>query len=171
MIISRTASKIHGIAGLRVGFAIARPDIIERLRPTPPGPQMLRLACSDASLQDTEYQTFVKAKNREGQRLLMSALKGMGKRVATSQANFVFFQTGVPVETFSRHAGEGLHGGTRVPAVQRLGAREHRHAGRDEGVRGGAARGVAHLGRLNGCSHTDRLRGAARSRREWSVFS
>ena len=33
VIISRTASKIHGIAGLRVGFAIARPDIINRLRP------------------------------------------------------------------------------------------------------------------------------------------
>jgi histidinol-phosphate aminotransferase len=33
VIISRTASKIHGLAGLRTGFAIARPDIIARLQP------------------------------------------------------------------------------------------------------------------------------------------
>ena len=99
IIVSRTASKIHGIAGLRIGFAIARPDIIERLDPLATGtPNAFGMHAAIASLQDTAYQDFVKARNREGRELLMSSLKGMGKRVAPSQTNFVFFQSGLPVE-------------------------------------------------------------------------
>jgi histidinol-phosphate aminotransferase len=99
IIVSRTASKIHGIAGLRIGFAIARPDIIERLRPLGTGsPNAFGLNAAIASLQDTEYQNFVRARNKEGRDLLTATLKGLGKRVAPSQTNFVFFKTGMPVE-------------------------------------------------------------------------
>ncbi len=101
IIISRTASKIHGIAGLRVGFAIARPDIIERLEKLQTGnPNAFGMQAAIASLEDTEYQNFVKAKNREGRALLTSTLTAMGRRVAPSQANFVFFQAGIPNEKF-----------------------------------------------------------------------
>ena len=51
-----------------------------------------------ASLQDTAYQDYVRARNREGRDMLTTALKGMGKRVAPSQTNFVFFQTKLPVD-------------------------------------------------------------------------
>lgn len=99
IIVSRTASKIHGIAGLRVGFAVARPDIIEKLQPLVTGtPNVFGMSAAIASLQDTEYQEFVKARNREGRDLLVSSLKGMGKRVVTSQTNFVFFHANIPVE-------------------------------------------------------------------------
>jgi histidinol-phosphate aminotransferase len=99
VIVSRTASKIHGIAGLRIGFAIARPDIIARLGEYATGtPNAFGVNAAIASLQDTEYQSFVKAKNREGRELLTTSLKSMGKRVAHSQTNFVFFQAGMPVD-------------------------------------------------------------------------
>ncbi len=99
VIVSRTASKIHGIAGLRVGFAIARPDIIARLERFVTGnPNSFGLQAAAASLQDTAYQDFIKARNREGRALLTSTLKGLGKRVAPSQTNFVFFHANMPVE-------------------------------------------------------------------------
>ncbi len=99
IIVSRTASKIHGIAGLRVGFAIARPDIIQRLAPLATGnPNAFGMNAAIASLQDTAYQDFVRARNREGRDMLVSALERMGKRVAPSQTNFVFFQSGIPVD-------------------------------------------------------------------------
>ena len=99
VIISRTASKIHGIAGLRIGFAIARPDIIERLDPFCTGnSNAFGMHAAIASLQDTAYQDFVRARNREGRELLTSTLKSMGKRVAPSQTNFVFFQSKLPVD-------------------------------------------------------------------------
>lgn len=98
IIVSRTASKIHGIAGLRVGFAIARPDIIARLRSLVTGtPNVFGMSAAIASLKDTEYQAFVKARNREGRDLLVSSLKSMNKRVVPSQTNFVFFEAKLPV--------------------------------------------------------------------------
>jgi len=101
VIISRTASKLHGIAGLRVGFAIARPDIVERLQRFMTGtPNAFGMQAAIASLADTQYQEFVKAKNREGRALLTSTLRAMGRTVAPSQANFVFFDAGMPVERF-----------------------------------------------------------------------
>lgn len=99
IIVSRTASKIHGIAGLRVGFAIARPDIIDRLGGFVTGnPNSFGLQAAAASLQDLAYQDYVKARNREGRALLTSTLTGLGKRVAPSQTNFVFFHAKLPVE-------------------------------------------------------------------------
>ncbi len=101
VIISRTASKIHGIAGLRVGFAIARPDIIERMKGFMTGnPNAFGMQAAIASLEDTAYQAFVKGRNREGRALLTAALTAMGKRVAPSQTNFVYFQAGIPNEQF-----------------------------------------------------------------------
>ena len=100
IIVSRTASKIHGLAGLRVGFAVARPDILEKLSSYVTGdPNVFGLHAANASLQDDEYQSFIKQKNREGRALLTSALKTMGRKVTDSQTNFVFFHAGQPVET------------------------------------------------------------------------
>lgn len=102
VIVSRTASKIHGLAGLRIGFAIARPDIVERLSKFATGnPNAFGMQAAIASLQDTQYQEFIKGRNRDGRNLLTSTLQAMGKRVAPSQTNFVFFQMGVPLQRFS----------------------------------------------------------------------
>jgi histidinol-phosphate aminotransferase len=99
VIVSRTASKIHGIAGLRVGFAIARPDIIRRLQPFATGnPNAFGMQAAIASIADTQYQEFVRSRNRDGRVMLTAALTALGKRVAPSQTNFVFFHAGMPVE-------------------------------------------------------------------------
>ncbi len=99
VIVSRTASKVHGLAAIRIGFAIARPDVIKRLHGLVTGqPNMFGLQAALASVRDTEYQTFVKTRNREGRELLTRTLTALGKRVAPSQTNFVFFQAGMPAE-------------------------------------------------------------------------
>ncbi len=99
VIISRTASKIHGLAALRVGFAIARADIIARLEQHVTGtPNIFGVQAAMASIADTEYQGFVKRSNREGRIMLTDALTKLGKRVAPSHTNFVFFQAGMPNE-------------------------------------------------------------------------
>lgn len=104
VIVSRTASKIHGLAGLRVGFAVARPDIIARLQQYVTGDaNVFGLHAANASLQDVEYQTFVKQKNAEGRKLLLDTLARLGKKAAPSQTNFVFFQSGKPVQQLQRH--------------------------------------------------------------------
>ncbi|MBA3919634.1 MAG: aminotransferase [Gemmatimonas sp.] len=117
VIVSRTASKIHGLAGLRVGFAVARPDIIARLQQYVTGDaNVFGLHAANASLLDVEYQTFVKQKNAEGRKLLLDTLARLGKKAAPSQTNFVFFQSGKPVQQLQRHfEGKGFLIGRAFP--------------------------------------------------------
>lgn len=104
VIVSRTASKIHGLAGLRVGFAVARPDIIARLDRYKTGdPNVFGLHAANASLRDTEYQSFVKQKNREGRTMLLDALRSAGRKVTASQTNFVFFHAGKPTADVQKY--------------------------------------------------------------------
>ena len=99
VIISRTASKIHGLAGLRTGFAIGRPDIIARLQPCVTSfPGVFGARAAVASIQDTAYQTMCRDRNAEGRAIMAEAIKKMGRRMTTSHTNFVFFDTGMPVE-------------------------------------------------------------------------
>lgn len=100
VIISRTASKIHGLAGLRTGFAIARPDIIARLQPCVTSfPGVFGARAAAASIRDTAYQTMCRDRNAEGRAIMHAAIKALGRRSTTSHTNFVFFDTGRPVET------------------------------------------------------------------------
>ena len=99
VIISRTASKIHGLAGLRTAFVIARPDIIARLQPlSTSAPGVFGALGAAASIQDTAFQAMVKQRNIEGREIMKTALTKMGRKITESQTNFVFFHAGMPVE-------------------------------------------------------------------------
>lgn len=101
VIVTRTFSKLHGLAGLRVGYALARPELIERLsrfRAAVAG--SLGLAAAAASLADGDFQEFSRRSIREALALTVAALDDLGLRHAASSANFVFFDTGAPVTEF-----------------------------------------------------------------------
>ena len=99
VIISRTASKIHGLAGLRTAFVIARPDIIARLQPlSTSAPGVFGALGAAASIQDTAFQAMVKQRNIEGREIMKTAIAKMGRKMTESQTNFVFFHAGMPVE-------------------------------------------------------------------------
>ena len=104
IIISRTASKIHGLAGMRIGFAIARPDIIKRIAGYTTGaPNALGMEAANVAIADTEYQAFVQQKNGEGRAIMTEALKKLGRKTTASQTNFVFFHAGRPVEQMQKY--------------------------------------------------------------------
>lgn len=102
VIVSRTFSKIHGLAGLRVGYGLARPDIAARLRPfrSSLSVNMLGVHAAIASYQDTEFQDFSRRKNAEARSYLCRVLDEMGLRCAPSHTNFVFFRLGRDVQPF-----------------------------------------------------------------------
>jgi histidinol-phosphate aminotransferase len=104
VVVTRTASKMHGLAGMRVGFAIARPDILKKIGQYVSGdPNVFGLHAANASLQDQEYQAFVKQRNTAGRTMLIDTLTRLGKKVAASQTNFVFFQAGKPVAEMQKY--------------------------------------------------------------------
>jgi histidinol-phosphate aminotransferase len=101
VIVARTFSKIYGMAGLRIGYGIARPDIIARLRPYSMGfPNILGLRAAMASLEDEAFLTMSRQKMAEARAFTYDLLDDLGRDYVPSQASFVFFHTGRPIESF-----------------------------------------------------------------------
>jgi histidinol-phosphate aminotransferase len=98
VIVSRTFSKVYGMAGIRVGYLIARPDIAARLRQhTMASVSIPALVAARAALEDEAFCRFSLEKNREALGILCRALDERGLRYVPSHANFVFFEAGRPV--------------------------------------------------------------------------
>ncbi|RDZ28353.1 histidinol-phosphate transaminase [Lysobacter silvisoli] len=94
--VTRTFSKAYGLAGLRVGYLIARPGLVavmERLRESfnVNGPA---LAACEAALGDGEHLADSCARNAEQRAALSAALAERGLRVFPSQTNFVLVEFG-----------------------------------------------------------------------------
>ncbi|MGH8042899.1 MAG: histidinol-phosphate transaminase [Rudaea sp.] len=91
LIVTRTFSKAYGLAGQRVGYALARADVIavlERLRESF-NVNALGLAAAEAALRDTDHLRRVREFNRAEREWLAQRLRDRGLRVLPSQTNFV----------------------------------------------------------------------------------
>jgi len=111
LVVTRTFSKAYGLAGLRVGYACAHPDLLallERLRESfnvgIPG-----LAGAEAALGDLEHLRSARAFNRSERAWLAGELAMRNLKVAPSQTNFLLVDFGrlaAPVE--AALVGEGV---------------------------------------------------------------
>jgi histidinol-phosphate aminotransferase len=93
VVLLRTFSKIYGLAGLRIGYGLTTPEIVEhlnRIRP-PFNTNSLAQKAALAALSDEEHVRESRRVNTEGLASLAERLKALGLRVAPSQANFLYF--------------------------------------------------------------------------------
>ncbi|WP_133647879.1 histidinol-phosphate transaminase [Paraburkholderia flava] len=96
LLVSRTFSKAFGLAGLRVGFAIAQPeltDLLNRLR-QPFNVNTLAQAAAIAALNDKAFLEKSAALNAQGYRQLTSAFDRLGLEYVPSSGNFVLVRVG-----------------------------------------------------------------------------
>ena len=101
VLISRTASKVHGLAGLRVGYAISTPKIIKRLNSYMNGSlNVVGLRGAIASYKDKRFQKFSIEKNNEGRTIVTDYLDKKGIEYLDSQTNFIFIKTGIDIKKF-----------------------------------------------------------------------
>ena len=105
LVVVRTLSKGHALAGLRVGYALAQPDLIAALRCVRDSINSYTVdraaqAAAAASLRDAAYfQERTAQVVRTRQRTAL-ALRDMGFAVTDSQANFLFVRhPQVPAKT------------------------------------------------------------------------
>lgn len=106
VVVLRTFSKAYGLAGLRVGYAVAHEPVASALRKTavPFGVNSLAQAAAVASLQAfDELKARVDALVAERTRVL-EALRGQGWSIPDSQANFVWFPLGERSAAFAQAA-------------------------------------------------------------------
>ncbi len=92
VVLLRTFSKIAGIAGIRIGYGIAKPELIGYLRQVAspfPANRLAQVAAS-ASLDDEEHRRKVLKSNQEGKKYLYKELKELGLFYLPTEANFIF---------------------------------------------------------------------------------
>lgn len=101
VIIGRSFSKMHALAGHRVGYAITTPAIAERLaHERMSSMNFLGVIAARESLLDTAFHTFSRRKIREERARYTSQLDALGLRFTPSVGNFVFHHTGIPIREF-----------------------------------------------------------------------
>ena len=92
VILSRTFSKSHSLAGVRFGFVLAHPDVIRGLRKVKDSYNcnMLSLAAANAAIDDQVWMRANVERIRATRDRLSSALRACKFHVVESQANFVW---------------------------------------------------------------------------------
>ncbi|AWX46271.1 Histidinol-phosphate transaminase [Flagellimonas maritima] len=95
IIVSKTFSKVYGMAGLRIGYLVARPDIASRLRKSiMANTNVLAIEAAKTALKDDDFYKFSVLKNKQAKDYLYNSLTKMGLEYIPSHTNFVFFKTG-----------------------------------------------------------------------------
>jgi histidinol-phosphate aminotransferase len=101
VIVARTFSKAHGMAGMRIGYGIGHPDTIKRL--TWEGPNALNVAgivAATASIKDQARLDREKARNTEARKFTIDWFSKAGFTSTDSQTNFVFVDIKRPTKGF-----------------------------------------------------------------------
>ncbi len=95
IILTRTASKIHGLAGLRVGFAYSHPDLATEINNKLTGQlNIIGMRAAYASYKDDEHSKFVLRTTRESLDIVEGYLREAGINHVKSNGNFTFIETG-----------------------------------------------------------------------------
>lgn len=94
VIVARTFSKIHSMAGLRMGYAVALPETlknIEKMVRTTMGLNITVMKGAMASLKDKEFQQNCRIWTKETREYTMEELKRLGYEPIPSVTNFIIF--------------------------------------------------------------------------------
>ena len=120
LVVSRTFSKIYGMAGLRCGYAIGQHATIERMRTQQPWDSVntVALAAASASLADADQVTRGRRRNSETRAWMMKELDRLGFAYLPSEANFMMIDVRNDVRPIIRGMRErGVHVGRLFPAL------------------------------------------------------
>ena len=102
VVVLRTFSKLHGMAGMRLGYAVTRPAIAQALAAAcMTTPNILAVRAGQASLADKNFLAGTRDRIVASRARITRHLTGLGLRYAQPQGNFVFFDTGIPLELFA----------------------------------------------------------------------
>jgi histidinol-phosphate aminotransferase len=96
LLILRTFSKVYGLAGMRIGFAIGRPELLAAMNKlkTPFNTSGVAQAAALAAIDDREHVARCIATNAIERARLTDGLRALGLRPVTSETNFIFMEVG-----------------------------------------------------------------------------
>ena len=103
LLILRTFSKVYGLAGLRIGYAIGRPDLLSAMNKlrTPFNTSGVAQAAALAALNDQEHVARCIDTNALERKRMRKELHELGFNPIESEANFVFMEVGPEAKAIS----------------------------------------------------------------------
>ncbi len=110
VVVLRTFSKIYGLAGLRVGYAVAAPEVVDQLAKVrgPFDVSEPAAAAAIASLGDEAELDRRRRANRAGRERLRAGVEAMGLEVLPAAANFICAEVGDGAALAARLEREGV---------------------------------------------------------------
>ena len=96
VIVTRTFSKIYGMAGIRVGYAIASLEAAQRIRSAVMSwAPSTSYAAGIGAYNDFEFLDYSRSKIIEGREMVTAVCDELGLEYLPSQTNFVYFKSGL----------------------------------------------------------------------------
>ena len=104
VIVLRTFSKAHGLAGLRVGYGLGHPELLRYLAKVRPAFSVSGVAeaAALAALEDTEHVRKTVENNKTQAPELVKSLSAMGFHAVPTTASFVYFDVGEDASEVAR---------------------------------------------------------------------
>lgn len=97
LVVAKTFSKIHGMAGARVGFVLAHPDTIKKLAAYQPwanaGPSAVSLAGALAAMDDLSFTQQTRQKNEAVRNYVTKEMNQLGLTVIPSFTSFIYYDS------------------------------------------------------------------------------
>jgi len=110
VLVMRTFSKTYGLAGIRLGYAVARPEILALLNKfrQPFNVNAMALAAALAALEDDAYVAETRRLVREGLAYFEGEAAALGLETVPSAANFLLIRTGEGRKVFMEMQKSGV---------------------------------------------------------------
>jgi histidinol-phosphate aminotransferase len=122
VIVARTFSKIYGLAGMRIGYAVATPEVAKRLAAGFPGwsVSVVSARAASAALDDVEYVRLGVKRNTDDRQAFMKEANLRNLHPIDSQTNFVMMNPQRPPDEVIAHLKkQGILIGPKYPALDK----------------------------------------------------
>jgi histidinol-phosphate aminotransferase len=122
VIVARTMSKAHGMAGLRLGYVVGHPDVLKRLTPwmMPYNGNALVVGAAAVSYEDEGQLARERKRNTEALKYTVEFFKSAGMKLSDSQANFIWVDLGRPAQEFREGCNkQGIFVGRAFPPLDK----------------------------------------------------
>ncbi|MDR0806820.1 MAG: aminotransferase class I/II-fold pyridoxal phosphate-dependent enzyme [Enterobacteriaceae bacterium] len=108
VVVTRTFSKIYALAGLRVGYAVAHPDLIAQIEAfiSIDNTNTAGAVAALSSLDDKTFLTISRTSVDTSRKIVTNALDKLGLEYLPSQANFIFHKVTGDVKTYQNRMKE-----------------------------------------------------------------
>lgn len=105
VIVARTFSKVFGLAGMRVGYAVGAPESIQPLsaRRLSEGLNAVGACCALVAFDDLDYVKFSESRNSADRQEFFNQAKSRNLQLIPSSTNFAMFQAGRPATAVIEH--------------------------------------------------------------------